>query len=432
MRLRLAVLASVVTTLLAVAIPSGVMAAPQHNRGLTINAIPNPILAGEGVFIYGQLRVGPVAGQTIVLYHHLAGSGLGYTEVSRTKTDSRGFYEFPRAEDVVLTNRSWYVREAGIHQIHSRTVYERVAALVSLSSSSSTAVTRQPITFSGSVTPNHSGDRIELQELNNAGTSWVDLKSGVIGPGSSFSIVYRWAVPGSHDVRALFLGDARNIRSASNPVTVTIQQKQVPGFTINTSAPIIAYGQSATISGVLDEPGSTTTGEANTPVTLWARSADQSVFTPIADTTTGAGGSYTFPAQTPSSNTLYQVRTTLAPHRHSAVLFEGVQDVVSMTPSSTTSTVGGSVTFTGTVLPDKAGDSIYLQRLGADGNWHNVEVRTVTYSSTFQFGWTFGKAGSYEFRARIYSDHANVGAASAPETIQVSPATNPAALPPAS
>ena len=55
----------------------------------------------------------------------------------------------------------------------------------------------------------------------------------------------------------------------------------------------------------------------------------------------------------PNYNTVYQVRTTLAPRRHSAVLFEGVQDVLTLTtPSSTcTSEIGGSVTFTGTVLP---------------------------------------------------------------------------------
>jgi hypothetical protein len=155
MRLRLAVLASVVTTLLAVAVPSVVLAAPRHNQGLTINAIPDPIDAGQGVFIYGHLNVGPAGGQTIVLYHHLAGSGFGYTKVGQTTTDPHGFYEFTRAEDVVLTNRSWFVREAGIHQIHSRTVFERVSALVSAAASTNTALTGQPVTFTGSVTPNH-------------------------------------------------------------------------------------------------------------------------------------------------------------------------------------------------------------------------------------------------------------------------------------
>jgi plastocyanin len=132
------------------------------------------------------------------------------------------------------------------------------------------------------------------------------------------------------------------------------------------------------------------------------------------------------------SNTVYQVRTTLAPRRHSAVLFEGVQDVLTLTPSSTTSEVGGQVTFTGTVLPDKAGHVIYLQRLGADGDWLGEEIRLVTNASTFQFAWTFGKAGTYQFRARITGGDGNIGGASAPVTIQVAPTTNPSALPPAS
>ena len=431
MRLRLAVLATLVTTLAAVAVTSVASAAPGHNRGLTINAIPNPIDAGEGVFIYGHLNATPVGGQTIILYHHLAGSGRGYTRIGQTTTDSHGFYEFTRAEDVVLTNRSWFVREQGAHQIHSRTVFERVSALVDMSASTTTAVTGQPVTFTGSVTPNHAGERVVLQEENNAG-NWRDLKSGRLDGGSNYSITYRWRFAGDHTVRVLFPRDIRNIAGAANPVTVAIQQKQITGFTISSSDQLISYGQSVTISGVLDQPSSSSTAEPNTPVTLWARNGYQSQFTPVADTTTGSDGSYTFAPQPPAYNTVYQVRTTLAPHRHSAVLFEGVQDALTMTPSSTTSEIGGSVTFTGTVLPDKAGHVIYLQRLGADGNWHNEEVRFVTNASTFQFGWTFGKSGTYEFRARITGDRGNVGGASAPVTIQVSPATSTATLPPAS
>jgi hypothetical protein len=432
MRLRLAVLASVVTTLVAVQLPGVATAAPTHNRGLTINAIPNPILAGEGVFIYGYLYTGPVAGQTIVLYHHLAGSP-GYTKVSQTTTDPRGFYEFARAEQVVLTNRSWFVREEGAHSIHSRTVYERVAALVSISPSATTAVTGQSVVFTGHVTPDHAGEPVVLQQQIGSTADWRDLRVGQLDAGSNYAISYHWSLPGDHDVRVLFPADIRNIRSASDPVTVTVEQKQVPGFTINSSAPLIGYGQSVTISGVLDQPNSTTTGEPNTQVTLWARNAYQSQFVPVADTTTGAGGSYSFPAQMPTYNTVYLVRTTLAPHRHTASLFEGVEDLVSMTPSSTTSTVGGTVMFTGTVLPDKAGDVIYLQRLGSDGDWHNVEIRAVQFGSTFTFAWTFGEPGTYEFRARITSDHGNVGGASTPPAvIQVSPAIIPAILPPAS
>lgn len=428
MRLRLAVLATLVTTFAAGAVTTAASAAPRHNRGLTINALPNPIDAGDGVFIYGRLNVGPVGGQTIVLYHHVAGSFRGYTKVGQTTTDSRGFYVFTRAEGVVMTNRSWFVREQGIHQIHSRTVFERVSALVSLAASTTTAVTGQPVTFTGSVTPNHAFERVVLQEQRADG-NWRDLKTGRLDGGSSYSITYRWRFAGDHTVRVLFPSDARNVAGTANPVTVAVQQKQVPGFTIQSSDQLISYGQSVTISGVLDQSSSSTTGEANTPVTLWARDAYQSQFIPVADTTTGSDGSYTFAAQAPAFNTVYQVRTTLAPHRHSATLFEGVQDVLTLTPSSTTSEIGGSLTFTGTVLPDKAGHIIYLQRLGADGNWHNEEVRFVTNASTFQFGWTFGRAGTYQFRARITGDHGNVGGASAPVTITVSSAVSTTTLP---
>ncbi len=140
----------------------------------------------------------------------------------------------------------------------------------------------------------------------------------------------------------------------------------------------------------------------------------------LTTTTTGADGSYSFANVASSTNELYLVRTTFAPRRHTAVLFEGVQDVVTMSSSSSTSTVDGHVVFTGSVSPDKAGHAIYLQKLGKDGDWHTVEVRFVNSASTFQFGWTFGTAGTKEFRARITGGPANVGGASAPVTIVVS------------
>jgi hypothetical protein len=62
---------------------------------------------------------------------------------------------------------------------------------------------------------------------------------------------------------------------------------------------------------------------------------------------------------------------------------------------------------------------IYLQKLGKDDNWHTVEVRFVTTASTFEFDWTFGTAGTKQFRARITGGPVNVGGASAPVTIDV-------------
>lgn len=428
MRLRFAVLAAMVTALVALVMPGVGTAAPRHDRGITINATPNPILAGEDVFIYGQLNNPPVGGQAIILYHHVAGTP-GYTRVGSTTTLSNGFYEFTRAEDVVMTNRDWFVREAGIHGVHSRTVRERVEALVSLSASQTSQVTRKPVVFTGHVTPNHSFERVYLQDQVGSSDVWYTLTSGLLGPGSNYSIPYRFRFPGVYSVRVIFRGDFRNVRGEANPVTVTIQQAQVPDFTINSSDPITQDANPVTISGLLDEAG-TTTPEPGTDVTLFARTAGTSSFVPVAEMPTNPNGTYSF-NEMPSSNTIYQVRTTFAPRRHSAELYQGVQDVLTLGASSSTSMTGQTVTLMGTVLPDKSGDVVYLQRLGKDGFWHNVEVGFVRSNSSFEFSWTFGNPGPHVFRARIPGDPENVGGASPAVSISVALAP-PSSLAPGS
>jgi plastocyanin len=179
-------------------------------------------------------------------------------------------------------------------------------------------------------------------------------------------------------------------------------------------------------------PG-TTTPDPSTVVQLWGRTVHQRLGV-LADATTGADGSYSFPPQQVTSNTVYYVATMPLSHstrRHTALLYQGVRDVLTFTGSTSSATTGQTVTFSGTVLPDKAGHSIYLQKLGKDGDWDTVEVGTVRHDSAFQFRWTIGAPGSHTFRARITSDDANLGAGSAPVTIT---ATAPPAssLPPGS
>jgi hypothetical protein len=417
MRLRFALLASVVTAVLVAVTPGIASAAPRHNHGLTINATPNPIVAGQGVLIYGQLKGSPVQGQPILLYHRV-GLQRHFSLIGRTTTDQFGF----------VTNRSWFVR--GPSGSHSRTVHERVSAQISIAADKTTSDTTQPITFTGTVSPTHRFQRVLLQEQVGQSDDWKTLKVGFLNASSSYSISYRWRVPNDRDVRVVLPGDPRNIRSESDAITVTIQQAQVPGFTINSSQPIIPEGSMVTISGVLDQPG-TTTPEPNTGVSLWAREASHGPFRKLEDATTATDGSYSF-VEKPSVNEIYQVRTTLPPNRRTAPLFQGVRDVLQLQATPTSTTVGGKVMFIGSVTPDKRGHLVYLQRLGADGDWHAVEVRRVRQNDTFQFVWVFGKAGTDQFRARIFTDPHNVGAASAPVTITVAGITPISTLPPAS
>jgi hypothetical protein len=427
MRLRVCALACALTVLGSLVASGPVSAAPHHNHHLTIAAVPNPILAGEAVLIYGRLLGPDGAGQTIHLYHHIDGSGFGFASIGTTKTNSFGEYQFTRAEHVVMTNRAWFVR--GPDGSHSRTIREQVAALVTVSASRDTADTAQPITFTGHVSPNHAFDRVLLQKENASGDDWSTIASGFVGPGSDFTIVHRFRVPDAYSLRILLPGDARNVKSASDPVSVVIQQAQVPGFSISTSAPIVSYGGSATISGVLAEPGSTTP-QSGVVVQLWGRQAGQRVVV-LGETTTGPDGSYSFNQTGLAANTVYYVATMRLPHttrRRTARLFEGVTDAVTMLASVNSAPTGQTVTFTGTVLPDKAGHVIYLQKRGKDGDFHTVELGVVRGDSTFEFAWTLGSPGSHTFRARVRGDEHNVGAVSAPVSVTATP---PTSLPPA-
>jgi hypothetical protein len=426
MRLRFAVAASVLCAFAMVAVP-GIATArvhhhPRHNKGLTINATPNPIPAGSEVLIYGQLEGSNISGQTIVLYHHVNGGKPGYQQIATATTDSVGLYEIPRPDGLIYTNREWFVR--GPNGVHSRTLHEKVSALVSLTAngSSSAAVnTGQLVTFAGSVTPGHPFQRVLLQESNASGTGFHTIKVGHLGAGSNYSINYRFKVPGERDVQVVLPGDYRNIRSDSDAVAVTVQQTQAKGFTINTSSPVTPFGQSVTISGTLESSASSTVpAPQGTAVQLWGRLTTGGPATLVGQTDTSATGTYSFTVN-PTANTVYYAQTALVhPSRRTADLWQGVQDSVSMTANPPASQVGGKVTFTGTVLPDKAGDVIYLQRLGADGKWNPVETSFVHFNSTFRFTWRFGETGTNEFRARIYSDRSNVGAASAPVSVPIS------------
>jgi hypothetical protein len=412
MRTRFIVLAAVLGALSALSAPTLASAAPRHTHGLTISAAPNPIIAGEGVIIYGQLQGPGNAGQTVSLYHRIAPAAR-FTLIGKTITNSSGGYEFTRQEGVVMTNRSWFVR--GPAATHSNTIGERVAALTSLHSSASSTVTNHRLVFAGNVAPRHPFERVLLQQQMAAdGNGWRTIASTFTNRNSHFWLSHAWGRPGVKTVRALFAGDRRNAAGGSDSLTITVQQREKPAFTLSSSAPVISEGQLATLTGKLYKPG-TTTPDPAVQVTLFGRDP-RGVLHKIGTTSTGADGAYSFTV-TPTFNTVYRA---WARGRHSALVNQGVRDLITINSSSGSGQEGGTVTLSGTVSPTKTGHSIFLQRLGDDGSWHDVARSEVTPGSSYSFTYTLGEAGTTKLRARIYGGPWNVGAASAVETVEVS------------
>lgn len=419
MRLQLPVLASAAAACACAVAPSIASAAPHADRALSIHATPSHIISGDAVLIYGHLAGPDNAGREVTLWHRV-GLHRRFTVISRTTTNAQGKYFFPRAQDRVDTNRSWFVR--GPHRSHSMTIHETVAAEVTLNAPAASSTTRHPLAFTGVVTPGDAGGHVALQVQTTAGNAWKTVKGGTIGAGGHYSIAYAWRTPGPRTVRVKFAGDKLNTPAASDPTAVVVDQRQAPYFTISSSSPVLANGGTATISGVL-EKAHTSAGETGVTIGLYTRVPHSS--TPFAlaqTTTTGAGGAYRFTVGG-TSNELYQARVIGKPARESALVFQGVQDAVTPAPTPTTSTVGGSVTFSGTVAPDNAGHAVDLEYLGRDGQWQVATTSTVSAASTYSIPWTFGSAGTKQFRVRVAGGPENVGGASAPVTITVAQPT---------
>ena len=419
MRLRMPVLAAaLVACAPAVAAPIA-SAHPHSNRALTIHATPSHTFAGERVLIFGRLEGRHSAHQKIVLWHRI-NPASHFTVISRTTTDADGRYEFVRAAGVVKSNRNWFVR--GPVFTHSQTIHERVAAELSINPSATEGTTRHALTFTGHVYPVHAGSAVDLQVQRGAGNDWTTIERGRVGAGSDYAISYRWRRPVAPNVRVYFAGDDRNTPAASDPVSVVINQRQSPYFTISSSSAIVPNGSQATISGTLYQQHSSTP-QGGSEVALFSRTPQSGAYAYVTTTTTGSDGTYSFSVQN-TTNKIYQARTIMSsPTRYSAQLFQGVQDTVTMSANTSSASTTSPVTFSGTVTPSKAGHVVYLEKLGSDGRWHVVATSTISPTSTFTFSYAFGYPGAKQIRARVVGGPINVGGISGtvPVTVTLPP-----------
>jgi hypothetical protein len=420
MRFRKLVPAFIAATSLLALAPAGASAhkhpSPLGRCSINIKVAPRLISAGESTQVSGQLacrrRANP-GGQTVQLYAHVAGTA-GFVPVQSTTTETNGSYEFKTAAE--NENVSFYVRSHGAQSGRKRL---RVEAQVTLTGppEGTRIETGAPNkeTFSGTVTPaTDVGARVILQRQNAVtGDEWHRIGVGQVMAGGTYSITHIFRVPGDASIRVLVRSDGLNVPSPSTPLEYEISQAQNPSLTIMSSADPISYGQPVTISGVL--AGATT----SQPVTLLART-DQRGFAPVAQVNTDGSGNYSFPAQAPVNSTFYRVRGA---GKTSAVLYEGVKDVLTAQVSATTVQAGQALTFSGTVAPDHTGHVVYLERQNAAGTgFHVVQVGHVLPGSVYSIIHQVYVPGTKVFRIDIPGGPENGRAVSQPFTILVTPA----------
>jgi hypothetical protein len=422
----LAAAAALLAPALAGASPVGTAAAkhpsPNGRCGVNINVAPRLIDAGDSLVVFGRLHCrssSGAAGKAVKLLRHTSGTP-GFSVIQGTSTDAHGFYEFTVAD--VETNSVYFVRSHGAAS-GSRSV--RVGAEVTLNGpAEGTVLLTGPankVTFTGTVSPADAGARVILQRQNAiSGNEWHRIDRGTVSSTGSFSITHTFVVPGDANIRVLVRSQRRNVPSVSNVLTYEISQVQNPSLTINASPNPISYGQTVTISGTL-------AGADKQPVTLLSHTARQHGFAPVVEATTDAYGNYTFPAQSPINSTFYQVKGA---SKTSAILYEGVKDVLTANVSQTMIQAGQALTFSGTVSPDHSGHIIYLERQNASGmGFHVVQTAFVGAGSTYSIVHTVYDVGTKVFRVKIPGGPENEGAASQAFTITVTPAPADALAP---
>jgi hypothetical protein len=403
--------------------------APPSGCRLVLNVAPRLLTAGDTALAYGHLSCANApeeANQTVTLYQDAVGSP-GYAVAGTTTTLAHGVYDLATA--ALSANSRFYAVAAGTQspikavRVEAQVILSGPADGANLLTAGARAGRRNTVAFSGKVTPEDVGATVVLQRQNAlTGNEWHRIQFGTVEAGGSFSITHAFVVPGDANIRVLIRSAHRNIPSPSNELNYEISQAENPQLTIASSVNPLVFGGSTTISG-------TVAGASNTPVTLLAHTVHQRAFAPVAEVKTDGSGNYAFPAQSPVDSTFYEVQGN---GRSSAVLYEGVKDVLTMvlSPAATSIQAGQTLTFSGAVSPDHSGHLIYLERQNAHGTGFNVvEVAMLATGSTYSIPYTVYNLGTNIFRVKIPGDVQNGGAVSLPVTIQVTPPT-PAALTP--
>jgi plastocyanin len=184
-------------------------------------------------------------------------------------------------------------------------------------------------------------DTINHQVVSNNGT----FVSPVLGPGKSYTFKFNAA------------GTYRYHDGLHPSLTGTIVVTgPPPAVSIGASLPIIVYGQTVTLSGVVS------THQAGQSVALYAQPYPQGSLAQITTVLTGAGGVWSYIVK-PTILTSFQARWK---GNASQVISVGVQPKIAFSK--------GRVRFATrvTAATSYAGHSVYVQRLSRFGEWVKV------------------------------------------------------------
>jgi len=193
---------------------------PPGAPGLSIAAVPNPVVFGTDAVISGTLKgTSQDAAQTIVLEATPFPYTAPFTVVTSKPTDAKGDYSFTVRPALATKYR---VKSP---TLTSAELIQQVRLRVSFRLSDSTPFARRLVTFSGRVSPKHIGKVVKIQRRPIGGKSFVTVATSRTSAGTSTYSTYsrrlRIRSDGEYRVRILS-GDSDHLFGQSRTRTINV------------------------------------------------------------------------------------------------------------------------------------------------------------------------------------------------------------------
>jgi len=237
------------------------------------------------------------------------------------------------------------------------------AAVPTVTTGGASAITQTTVHVAGTIKPNNENTtwHFEIGPTNTYGTSTPEQGPVAAGAGSTnvaFDIVN--LTPGTtYHYRLVGTNPSGSVGGKDRTFTTR------PAVSIGTSATVVKFGASVTITGQVF-------GTAVNAITVALQENPYPFtgFNEVATTTTDSTGHYQF-IRPVSANTAYRVVAQTKPAGTSSTAFVYEMDGVSLKASTTRPRKHHSVLFTGFSAPARVGGDVFIQRLGRSG-WHTV------------------------------------------------------------
>jgi len=179
----------------------------RHSKRVSIQASADPLAYGLSMMITGTVMAA-AENQPVIL---LAQTGAGkFTQIAEG-TATAGSYSFSESP---LQSTRYRVLSAGAS---SAVLNETVSEALTASPSAASVEVGEPLTFTGTITPSHEGQTVDLERRNSSGLGYHVVAAGIVSSTCAYSIAYTPAVAGGEELRVKAQGN-NDVHGASSEV----------------------------------------------------------------------------------------------------------------------------------------------------------------------------------------------------------------------